>query len=61
MGPPKFGAPGNCPICPPPLKPALLCCYYAALTVCWEQQLINYLLISEIKNYHINECVIDSI
>ena len=22
MGPPKFGAPGNCPICPP-LKPAL--------------------------------------
>ena len=25
MGPPKFGAPGNCPICPPPppLKPAL--------------------------------------
>ena len=23
-GPPKFGAPGNCPICPPPpLKPAL--------------------------------------
>ena len=24
MGPPKFVAPGNCPICPPPLKPALL-------------------------------------
>ena len=23
MGPPKFGAPGNCPICPP-LKPALI-------------------------------------
>ena len=23
MGPPKFGAPGNCPICPP-LKPALV-------------------------------------
>ena len=20
MGPPKFGAPGNCPICPPPPK-----------------------------------------
>ena len=23
MGPPKCGAPGNCPVCPPPLKPAL--------------------------------------
>ena len=28
MGPPKFGAPGNCPICPP-LKPALHICIYA--------------------------------
>ena len=23
MGPPKCGAPGNCPVCPPPLKPTL--------------------------------------
>ena len=27
MGPPKFGAPGNCPICPP-LKPALIIYIY---------------------------------
>ena len=30
MGPPKFAAPGNYPICPP-LKPALTILYYTIL------------------------------
>ena len=34
MGPPKYGAPGNCPVCPPPLKPALLSSHLREVRSC---------------------------
>ena len=41
MGPPKCGAPGNCPVCPPPpLKPALIT---IGLKIIFRSDLILYI------------------
>ena len=50
MGPPKCGAPGNCPVCPP-LKPALVLTikyYYYGMVL-----LLLYLLNNINNNYFI--------
>ena len=43
MGPPKSGAPGNCPVCPP-LKPALFTPYYAILYIWYTANLIDIIV-----------------
>ena len=47
MGPPKFGAPGNCPICPP-LKPAL---YVGVCIIVYNSVLIITLIVMVYNDY----------